>query len=93
MQVTLVYQAALNAVVASSPFLSTLSKQFAVDFIVRQAMVTTGGGTMELALTGDQDEINRAIAFLQTTGATLTGPITTNDHALRPALSNVSRGT
>ena len=93
MQVTLVYQAALNAVVASSPFLSTLSKQFAVDVIVRQAMVTASGGTMELALVGDQDEINRAVAFLQTTGSTLTGPIVTHEHAVKPALSNVSRGT
>jgi hypothetical protein len=33
------------------------------------------------------------VAFLQTTGATLTGPIATNDHVIKPALSNVSRGT
>ena len=93
MQVTLVYQAALNAVVASSPFLSTLSKQFAVDIIVRQAMVTSGGGTMELALVGDQDEINRAVASLQTTGATLTGPLVVHDQVTKPVLSNVPRGT
>lgn len=93
MQVTLVYQAALNAVVASSPFLSTLSKQFAVDVIVRQAMVTASGGTMELALVGEQDEINRAVASLQTSGATLTGPIVIQDHVTKPVLSNVPRGT
>lgn len=93
MQVTLVYQAALNAVVASSPFLSSLAKQFAVDVIVRQAMVTASGGTMELAFVGDQDEINRAVASLQTTGATLTGPIVTHDHIVIPSLSNVPRGT
>lgn len=93
MQVTLIYQAALNAGVASSPFLSTLSKQFAVDVIVRQAMVSTGGGTMELALIGAQDEINRAVAFLQTTGVTLTGPLVITNHVAKPALSNVARGT
>ncbi len=93
MQVTLVYQAALNAVVASSPFLSSLSKQFAIDVIVRQAMITASGGTMELALVGDQDEINRAVAFLQTTGASLTGPLVVSDSVIKPALSNVPRGT
>lgn len=93
MQVTLVYQAAVNAVVASSPFLSTLSKQFAIDVVVRQAMVSSSGGTMELAIVGDQDEINRAIAFLQTTGVTLTGPLVVHDAPTKPVLSNVPRGT
>jgi hypothetical protein len=93
MQVTLVYQAALNAVVASSPFLSSLSKQFDIDVVVRQAMVSSSGGLMELAFIGNQDEINRAVAFLQTTGATLTGPLVVHDQPGKPTLSNVPRGT
>ena len=56
-------------------------------------MVTSGGGTMELALVGDQDEINRAVASLQTTGATLTGPLVVHDQVTKPVLSNVPRGT
>ena len=93
MHVTLVYQVAVNATLGSSPFLSMVAKQFAVQIVLRQAMVSAAGGTLECAFIGEQDEINRAVAYLQTTGAGLTGPLVVKDILVNPQLSSVARGT
>lgn len=54
--------------VAQRPWISSLAKQFTVDFNIVRASVDSAYGVIELELTGPVEEIQRATAWLMTTG-------------------------
>lgn len=49
----------------ASPVMCQVAKQFDVTFSIRRANVTHEAGWMDLQLEGSDEEIERAIAFLQ----------------------------
>lgn len=52
-----------------TPLLYRLNRKFDVVVNVRRASVTEDGGYYGLELEGDEDEINRVVAFLEELGA------------------------
>lgn len=95
MEVTLVYQLTFSREMMDAPVLQQLCTRFDVTVVLRRAMLSENGGWAEVAVAGRLDEANRAIAWLQTTGVTTTGPIEASN-LVEPTtgpLAGVGRGT
>jgi len=56
----------------TQPIVSRMAKQFAVEFSIRRANVETNAGWMDLELSGEEAEIERAIAWLEAQGVRVT---------------------
>ena len=52
----------------TDPVVCRMAKQFDVEFSIRRADVQPNAGWMDLELSGDQAEIERAIAWLEAQG-------------------------
>ena len=52
----------------ADPVVSQMSKRFEVEFSIRRANVEADAGWMDLELTGDDAEIDRAIEWLEQSG-------------------------
>lgn len=79
-----------------TPLVTPLAKKFRLEVVIRRAMLSDVGGTMELRLTGSPEEIGRAIADLHTTGVNVTGPIPDTINELNdgePRPTYIGRGT
>lgn len=50
------------------PVVCQVAKQFDVTFSIRRANVEPDAGWMDLSLEGSEDEIARAVAFIQSRG-------------------------
>jgi NIL domain len=89
-----VYQLTFTPAMYDSPLLQKLGKNFRLTVSLRRAMLSEQGGWAEVKLIGADEEIGRAIAELQTTGVSVTGPLET---AIEPdkdfTLAATSRGT
>jgi molybdopterin synthase sulfur carrier subunit len=72
---TEVYNFTLTRAMMNKPILFEIGKRFRVVTTIRRAILNEEGGWAEVALTGTSDEIGRAIAELQTTGVSVTGPL------------------
>lgn len=95
MDVTLVYHLTFMREMMEAPVLQRLCTGFDLAVTLRRAMLSEEGGWAEVALTGRMDEANRALAWLQTTGVTTTGPVeaSTLVGPASGALAPVGRGT
>lgn len=90
-----VYQLTFHRGMYNTPLLYNLGKKFRVTVNLRRAMMSEEAGFAEIELTGPDTEIGRAIADLQTTGVSITGPVSDRiepdyDQALA---TTVGRGT
>ncbi|MGC4045413.1 MAG: NIL domain-containing protein [Armatimonas sp.] len=89
-----VYQLIFTHAMYDVPILQKIGKSFRLNVAIRRAMLSEEGGWAEVKLTGDDEEIGRAIAELQTTGVSVTGPL---EAAIEPdpefVLAAKSRGT
>ena len=72
---TEVYNLTFHREMFNRPILQNVGKKFRVTLTIRRANMSEDSGWAEVALTGSPDEIGRAIADLQTTGVSVTGPI------------------
>ncbi len=52
----------------SEPVMSNVAKQFDVSFSIRRASVDVQAGWMDLQMEGNDEEIERAIAYIQSQG-------------------------
>ena len=52
----------------AEPVMCELAKKFDITFSIRRANVTHEAGWMDLQLEGDDDEIERVIAYLEARG-------------------------
>jgi hypothetical protein len=89
-----VYQLTFTPAMYDTPLLQRLGTNFTLSVAIRRAMLSEGGGWAEVKLSGTDEEIGRAVAFLQTTGVSVTGPLETSieaDAHLSPVL--IGRGT
>jgi hypothetical protein len=90
----IVYQLTFYREMFSAPLLSRVSKNFDVTVNLRRALLSEDGGWAEVGFEGDMVEVGRAVAYLQTTGVTLNGPLTETAEAHTPAtVATLSRGT
>lgn len=90
-----VYQLTFHRGMMDKPILHTLGRRFRVSVTLRRAMLSEEGGWAEVALAGAAEEIGRAVADLQTTGVSVTGPLETRvepDPEAHP-VAVVGRGT
>lgn len=90
-----VYHLTFHRGMANQPILHTLGRRFRVSVTLRRAMLSEEGGWVEVVLTGPAEEIGRAVADLQTTGVSITGPLETQvepDAEAHPVAA-VGRGT
>lgn len=92
---SLVYQITFHRGMYNVPILYNLGKKFRVTVNLRRAMMSEEAGFAEIELIGQDTEIERAIANLQTTGVSITGPVSERiepdyDQALA---TTVGRGT
>ncbi|MBC7807708.1 MAG: NIL domain-containing protein [Akkermansiaceae bacterium] len=90
------YTFSFSQAMYDTPLITPLAKKFRLEVVIRRAMLSDAGGTMEVRLTGSPEEIGRAIADLSTTGVNVIGPVAdtineTNDAEPRPAY--IGRGT
>jgi ABC-type methionine transport system ATPase subunit len=93
---TAVYRLTFTREMANAPILQKIGKQFRLTLVIRRAMLSEAAGWAEVALTGTIEEIGRAIAELQTTGVSVTGPLATEEVVEpddEPVLATVARGT
>jgi sulfur-carrier protein len=72
---TQVYRLAFYRQMHNTPILYNIGKKFRVVVNLRRAMLNEEAGWVEVALTGTIEEIGRAVADLQTTGVSVTGPV------------------
>jgi len=95
MEVTLVYQLQFTREMMEHPILQQLGTRFELKVVLRRASFCETGGCAEVAFTGSLDEANRALAWLQTTGVTTTGPIPQESwtSASTGPVAGVGRGT
>ena len=95
MSVTVVYTLTFNREMMNRPILHTLGHKFRLTLTLRRAMLSEDGGWAEVAFTGAPEETNRALAELQTTGVTTTGPIEVTQlvESEGHAVGAVGRGT
>jgi molybdopterin converting factor small subunit len=92
---TEVYRLAFYRQMYNTPLLYNIGKKFRVVVNIRRAMLNEDSGWAEVALSGSIEEIGRAVADLQTTGVSVTGPISDlvePDYSL-PIAATVGRGT
>ncbi len=54
--------------VVAEPVVCDVAKKFEISFSIRRANVEVGAGWMDLQLEGEEDEIERAIKYLQERG-------------------------
>ena len=89
-----VYQLTFHPGMYDSPILQKIGKSFRLSVAIRRAMLSEDGGWAEVKFTGPEEEIGRAIAELQTTGVSVTGPLETSiEPDAAPAFAGVGRGT
>ncbi len=95
MEVTLVYQLQFTREMMEHPVLQELGSRFDLKVVLRRASLSETGGFAEVSFSGTLDEANRALAWLQTTGVTTTGPIPQENWtaASTGAIKAVGRGT
>ena len=74
-QATEVYNLSFNHVMFDTPILWGIGKQFRLTVNIRRAILNEDAGWAEVQFSGPEEEIGRAVADLQTTGVTVTGPI------------------
>jgi len=73
---TEVYNMTFTRSMLDKPILFNVGKRFRVVTTIRRAILNEEGGWAEVAVSGSSDEIGRAMAELQTTGVSVTGPLT-----------------
>ena len=61
-----------NTLMSSQPIVYTLGKKYRLVTVIERANVSDEAGWMQIAFNGDGDEIQRAIADLNTIGVTVT---------------------
>ncbi len=61
-----------NKLMASQPIVYNLGKKYRLVTIIEKANLSEEAGWMQVALNGDPDEVQRAIADLNTIGVTVT---------------------
>ena len=89
-----VYQLTFNQGMYDVPILQKIGKTFRLSVAIRRAMLSEDGGWAEVKFTGMEEEIGRAIAELQTTGVSVTGPLEIAiESDASPAIVGVGRGT
>ena len=90
-----VYNLAFTRAMIDLPILYNVGKRFKVTVTLRRAMLSEEAGWAEVAFAGDANEIGRAVADLQTTGVSVTGPladlVVADRGAYNPA--SIGRGT
>lgn len=94
--ITELYTVLFTPAMQDLALVAPLAKKFRLDVIIRRAIINEAGGFIELRLTGSPEEIGRAIADLQTTGAMITGPLVdtgSDGDELDPRPTYVGRGT
>ncbi|MDX1933939.1 MAG: MoaD/ThiS family protein [Capsulimonadales bacterium] len=70
-----IYNLTFTRAMFEVPILHNLGKRFRLTVNIRRAMLSEDAGWAEVELNGTIEEIGRAIAYLQTTGVSVTGPI------------------
>lgn len=75
MAASLVYTLTFSRAMMNRPILFALGRKFDVTLTLRRAMLSETGGWAEVAFAGIAEEVNRALADLQTCGVTTVGPI------------------
>jgi hypothetical protein len=68
------YNLTLSAQMADKPLLQNLSKGYDLVCTIKKAQLSESAGWLQLALSGDLDEIQRAIADLMAQGVLVTPP-------------------
>jgi hypothetical protein len=61
-----------NTLMSSQPIVYNLGKKYRLVTVIERANVSDEAGWMQIAFNGDGDEIQRAIADLNTIGVTVT---------------------
>ena len=62
------YNLTFNSAMADKPIICSLGKKFDLVTIIEKASISEEAGWVQLAFKGDPEEIQRAIADLNTTG-------------------------
>jgi len=62
------YTLTFNSAMADKPIVCSLGKKFDVDTIIEKASVSPEAGWIQLAIKGEPEEIQRAVADLNTRG-------------------------
>ena len=75
-QESAVYNLTFNREMFRKPILWEIGKRFRLTVTIRRAILNEDAGWAEVQLVGPVEEIRRAIADLQTTGVSVTGPLT-----------------
>ena len=88
-----VYNLTFNREMMDTPILGTIARRFRISLTIRRAILSEEGGVAEVLLSGTPEEIERAIADLQTFGVTTQGPLETLVVAATGAIQNPGRGT
>lgn len=93
---TAVYRLTFTREMYNVPILQTVGKRFRLVMNIRRAMLSEEAGWAEVSFAGPTEEIGRAIADLQTTGISVTGPLAVGD-SIEPSdeayITSVPRGT
>jgi molybdopterin synthase sulfur carrier subunit len=88
------YSLTFNREMYGVPVLYNVGKRFRVTVTIRRAMLSEDAGWAEVELSGTIEEIGRAIAYLQTTGVGVTGPLAEYvESASRQYTATIGRGT
>ena len=88
-----VYNLTFTREMMDTPILGTISRRFRISLTIRRAMLSEEGGMAEVTFSGSSEEIERAIADLQTFGVTTQGPLATRIGATLGPIQNPGRGT
>jgi hypothetical protein len=89
-----VYHLVFTRAMMEAPILHNLGKRFRVTVVLRRALLSEEGGTAEVILIGAAEEIGRAVADLNTTGVSVSGPLESLVGAdTSPVILSVGRGT
>lgn len=90
---SVVYRLTFSREMMDAPILGTLAKHFRITVTIRSANLSEEGGPAEVAFSGPSEEIQRALAYLQTTGVTTQGPLETELVPATGPIQNPGRGT
>ncbi len=88
-----IYNLTFSREMMDTPILGTISRRFRISLTIRRAILSEEGGVAEVSLSGAPEEIERAIADLQTFGVTTVGPLETTIGPATGAIQNPGRGT
>lgn len=88
-----VYHLTFSREMMDAPILGNLAQRFRISVTIRRAMLSEEGGTAEVAFSGAPEEVQRALADLQTTGVTTQGPLVADIVASTGPIQNPGRGT